>query len=106
MTTIQITKNNIEFEINLSTDIYGKHSVTARQGENTAKGKIPGAADRIYPRIEFLFTNAQWLIDAADRRSTTVGDFETMADAAKRRANCCEFILTAEEVELIGNSRY
>ena len=100
MNTIKIVKNTVEFEINITPDIYGQLSVTARVGENKTTGKIPGCATHSYSRIEFLYNYSEWLQKLADHRYINQDDFED-----SQTISSFEFDLTADEIAIINAAR-
>lgn len=92
-----ITKNGIEFEIDLTADKYNQLHVTARTGSNTETGKIGSAGGRIYPRIDFMFVQkSQWLIRAADHKYWGEDD-----DTSRDLPQSCEFSISQSDLNFI-----
>jgi len=104
MSNYTITRNGITFEIETTTDKWGNNRVTARMGDKTAIGQIPGTQSRAYPRIQFS-VGSYWLHEFADHKYWAVDDYETDDDLAKRKTDNCVFDLTDDETRVISEFR-
>lgn len=108
--TFTLTRSNIRFDIDTTPDQHGTLRVIATNGTDTQAGTINRRTTGEYQStVEFSncqnnfspLPPANWLLDAADRRSWHTDDHEDDDMVRARGYDACTFALTVDEVAAI-----